>query len=226
MQQEHPLTFSAQHGLTLRRARIGVCAASSPRPSSGRYPLHRSATALLGLALITGGMLAARPAAAAGSMAGGPASWLLGDGLVLGAAIGSSDYGTGFKGSVGSGGNGLQLGPVPGLWRWEAQLQSFGSETYTEFGNSFKRSAWSLGASLMPQLPLLPGVAGYAKLGVHYLSSHASGPGLSTSTSGIKPGIGAGLRWQAHPRVSVRLEYENIGSSGGDMVSLGAEMPF
>jgi hypothetical protein len=226
MQQEHPLTFSAQRGSTLRRARIGVCAATAPRPGTDRRRLHRSAAALVGLALIAGGLLTARPAAAAGSMTGGPAAWLLGDGLVLGAAVGSSDYGTGFKGSVGSGGNGLQLGPVPGLWRWEAQLQSFGSETYVEFGNSFKRSAWSFGGSLMPQLPLLPGVTGYAKLGLHYLSSHASGPGLSTSTSGLKPGIGAGLRWQAHPRLSVRLEYENIGSSGGDMVSLGAEMPF
>ncbi|MBK6851701.1 MAG: outer membrane beta-barrel protein [Burkholderiales bacterium] len=182
------------------------------------------AMSLLGAALIVSGCLAVGPAAAA--PATGAGSWLTGQGLVIGGAVGSTDYGTGFKANVGSGGTGMQLTPVPGLWRWELQLQSFGSETFVQFGNSFKRNAWSFGGSLMPQLPLMPGVAAYAKLGVHYLSSHASGPGLSTSTSGIKPGIGAGLRWQAHPRIGVRLEYENIGSSGGDVVSLGVEMPF
>jgi hypothetical protein len=178
------------------------------------------------MALIVGGLTASRPAAAAGAAASGVESWLTGGGQVIGAAVGSSDYGTGFKGSVGSGGTGMQLRPVPGLWRWEVQLQSYGSETYQQFGNSYKRNAWSLGASLMPQLPLMPNVSAYAKLGVHYLSSHASGPGLSTSISGVKPGIGAGLRWQAHPRVGLRLEYENIGSAGGDVVSLGVELPF
>jgi hypothetical protein len=192
--------------------------------SAGFVDTHRPMLSLLGLALIVAGSLTTRPAAAASPAGAG--SWLTGQGMVIGGAVGSTDYGTGFKANVGSGGTGMQLGPVPGLWRWEAQLQSFGSETFVQFGNSYKRSAWSLGGSLMPQLPLLPGVNAYAKLGLHYLSSHADGPGLSASTSGIKPGFGAGLRWQAHPRIGVRLEYENIGSSGGDVVSLGIEMPF
>jgi hypothetical protein len=199
------------------------CAANGVA-SAGFADARRTLLPLLGLALIVAISLTARPAAAAAPSGAG--SWLTGDGMVIGGAVGSTDYGTGFKANVGSGGTGMQLGPVPGLWRWEAQLQSFGSETFVQFGNSFKRSAWSLGGSLMPQLPLLPGVNAYAKLGLHYLSSHASGPGLSTTASGIKPGFGAGLRWQAHPRIGVRLEYENIGSSGGDVVSLGVEMPF
>lgn len=202
------------------RLRGGAVSSASAGFASRHHPL----LTLLGLVLVVAGSLTARPAAAA--TPSGAGSWLTGDGLVIGAAVGSTDYGTGFKANVGSSGTGMQLGPVPGLWRWEAQLQSFGSETFVQFGNSFKRSAWSLGGSLMPQLPLLPGVNAYAKLGLHYLSSHASGPGLSASTSGIKPGIGAGLRWQAHPRIGVRLEYENIGSSGGDVVSLGVEIPF
>lgn len=209
---QHPYTLGPNHPTPARRRRDRTVGAASST-------VARGAAALLAAAALQAG-----PAAAA--TPNGVGTWLTGGGLVIGGAVGATDYGTGFKAQVGSGGTGLQLGPVPGLWRWEAQLQSFGSETYVQFGNSFKRSAWSLGASLMPQLPLLPGVNGYAKLGVHYLSSHASGPGLSVSTSDIKPGIGAGLRWQAHPKAAVRLEYENIGSSGGDVVSLGVEMPF
>ncbi|MEY2686159.1 MAG: hypothetical protein RL375_357 [Pseudomonadota bacterium] len=219
MQHVSPILLSDLSTPTPRHPRSDT----APRRAGRATAVHTrpGPLTLAGLVLGVVGALASGPAAAATT-----GSWLTGGGLVIGGAVGSTDYGTGFKGQVGSGGTGLQLGPVPGLWRWEAQLQSFGSENYVQFGSTFKRSAWSLGASLMPQLPLLPGVNAYAKLGLHYLSSHASGPGLSTTTSGFKPGIGAGLRWQAHPRIGVRLEYENIGSSGGDVVSVGVEMPF
>jgi hypothetical protein len=221
-QRQHRTTPLAAPDLarhTLRRARIGVSAAAAPADAaqaSAGARRQRSSSALIGLALLVGGALAQRPAHAA-------EPWLLSNGLGVGAAAGSSDYGNAFKGSIGSGGSGLSLAGVPGLWRWEVQAQSYGSETYRQFSNSYKRSAWSLGASVMPQLPVMPALAAYAKLGLHYLSSHASGPGLDSASTGIKPGLGAGLRWQALARASVKFEYENIGNAGGDVLSLGLE---
>jgi hypothetical protein len=217
---DHPLASLAQAGRTPRRARIGI--APTPVATSGQGAAdtwrQHAASAVVGLALIAGGALASQPARAA-------APGLFNNGFAVGGAAGSSDYGTAFKGMVGSGGTGMTFSGVPGLWRWEAQAQSYGSETYQQFGNSYKRNAWSAGVSVIPMLPVMPAVAAYAKLGVHYLSSHASGPGLSTSSTGFKPGLGAGVRWQAIPRASLRLEYENIGSSGGDVLSLGIEFP-
>lgn len=140
----------------------------------------------------------------------------------LGGAVGSSDYGTALKAQAGQG---LRLSFVPGVWRWEAQVTSFGSETYQQFGNTFQRKAWAVGASLLPQLPITPTLGAYAKLGVHHLHSEASGPGLSDSRSQLKLGYGAGLRWQVLPKLGLRLEAENIGGSGGDMLTLGAEVP-
>jgi hypothetical protein len=215
--QDHPQATLALSGRTPRRTGIATSTSGPAHTHVGRHARRQqAASALIGLALLVGGALAQRPAHAA-------EPWLLSNGLSVGAAAGSSDYGNAFKGSVGSGGTGLSLAGVPGLWRWEVQAQSYGSETYRQFNNSYKRSAWSLGASVMPQLPVMPALAAYAKLGLHYLSSHASGPGLDSASTGIKPGLGAGLRWQALARASVKFEYENIGNAGGDVLSLGLE---
>jgi len=144
------------------------------------------------------------------------------EGLRLGAAAGSSDYGTALKAQLNQG---FKLHWLPGTWRWEAQALSFGSESYQQFSNTYKRSAWSVGASALPELALTPTLAAYGKLGLHHLHSEASGPGLSVTENKVRLGYGVGLRWQVLPKLGLRLEAENIGGSGGDVVSVGAEVP-
>ncbi len=144
------------------------------------------------------------------------------DGLRLGAAAGSSDYGTALKAQLNQG---FKLSVLPGTWRWEAQVTSFGSERYQQFANTYKRSAWAVGASALPEMALTPTLAAYGKLGLHHLHSEASGPGLDTNVNKIRFGYGAGLRWQMLPKLGLRLEAENIGGSGGDLLTVGAEVP-
>lgn len=144
------------------------------------------------------------------------------DELRLGVAVGSSDYGTALKAQLGQG---FKFSSLPGTWRWEAQLTRFGSDTYQQFGNSYERNAWAAGVSALPLFPLTTSLSAYGKLGVHHLSAEASGPGLSSRRSDLKLGYGAGLRWQALPKLGLRLELENIGGSGGDLVTVGAEIP-
>lgn len=144
------------------------------------------------------------------------------EGLRLGGAAGSSDYGTALKAQLNQG---FKLSLLPGTWRWEAQVTSFGSERYQQFANTYKRSAWAVGASALPEMALTPTLAAYGKLGLHHLHSEASGPGLSTSVNKIRFGYGAGLRWQVLPKLGLRVEAENIGGSGGDLLTVGAEVP-
>jgi len=144
------------------------------------------------------------------------------DGLRLGAAAGSSDYGTALKAQLNQG---FKLSVLPGTWRWEAQVTSFGSERYQQFANTYKRSAWAVGASALPEMALTPTLTAYGKLGLHHLHSEASGPGLDSSTNKIRFGYGAGLRWQMLPKLGLRVEAENIGGSGGDLLTVGAEVP-
>ncbi|MEO8298852.1 MAG: outer membrane beta-barrel protein [Burkholderiales bacterium] len=145
-----------------------------------------------------------------------------GTSLRLGASAGSSDYGTAFKAQLS---DGMRLPFLNGPWRWEGQAARFGSENYVQFSNTYQRSAWALGASVMPQLPLMRSLSAYGKLGAHYLHTEASGPGLSASKSNLKLGYGAGLLWQVAPNIGLKLELENIGGSSGDLVTLGLEVP-
>jgi opacity protein-like surface antigen len=144
------------------------------------------------------------------------------DGLRLSGGAGSSDYGTALKAQLNQG---FKLSVLPGTWRWEAQVTSFGNERYQQFANTYKRSAWAVGASALPEMALTPTLAAYGKLGLHHLHSEASGPGLNTSVNKIRFGVGAGLRWQVLPKLGLRVEAENIGGSGGDLLTVGAEVP-
>lgn len=133
----------------------------------------------------------------------------------FGGSLGSSDYNTAVKAF-----GGVQMWPQVAL---EGQLLSFGSENYTTFGNTNKRSAWALGASAVGQYPLNPSIMLIGKLGAHYLHSEASGPGLSTSKNSVKLGLGAGALWQINPKIGLRGEFENIGGSSGDVYSIGLQ---
>ena len=136
----------------------------------------------------------------------------------VGGSLGGSDYGTAFKGFIGK-----QLTPAGAV---EAQIMSFGSETYQNFGNSYKRSAWSLGVSGVGQLVVTPTLRPFGKIGLHMLKSEATGPGLSDKKNSVKLGIGAGLAWQMTTDVTLRGEFENIGGSAGDVYSLGLQFRF
>jgi hypothetical protein len=78
---------------------------------------------------------------------------------------------------------------------------------------------------VLPQFGLTTTLTAYGKLGLHHLHSEASGPGLDTASNKLRIGFGAGLRWQALPRLGLRVEAENIGGSGGDLLTVGAEVP-
>ncbi|MFM2120938.1 MAG: hypothetical protein RL722_2406 [Pseudomonadota bacterium] len=187
--------------------------------------LLRASGLWVAAALLVGGALAGRPALAAGPAAPTSPLGAWAHGLVIGGAAGSSDYGNAFKGQLTTAERGRSMPQVPGLWRFEAQVQSMGSQTYQQFGNTYQREAWSAGASALPLLPVAPQVTAYGKLGAHYLSSRASGPGLDTRRSGLRGGVGAGVRWQALPGAGLRLEYETIGGAAGGVASLGLEIP-
>jgi opacity protein-like surface antigen len=133
----------------------------------------------------------------------------------IGGSVGDTDFGTGLRLFIG--------GPVTPVFGWEAQVTSFGSDKYQQGFNTFTRSAWALGASAIAHLPMTSTVSAFGKLGGHYLNSKVSGPGTSTSDNSFELGIGAGLQWQFLPTSAARLEFENIGGSGGNFVSLGLQ---
>lgn len=135
-----------------------------------------------------------------------------------GGSVGSSDYGTAAKLMLGT-----QIHPLGAI---EGQVLSFGSETYQEFGNSYKRSASALGLSGVAQLPMSSSLRAFGKLGLNYLSSKATGPGLDDKKNSTKLGLGAGLVWMASTDFGLRAEFENIGGSGGDVISLGLQFRF
>lgn len=145
------------------------------------------------------------------------------DGRRLGLAVGSSDYGTAVKAQWG---DALALSWGRTDWRWEAQAVHFGRSPYDQFGNTYRHSAWSVGASALPLLPLERGLVGHGKLGLHYVHSEAVGPGLDARRNGLKLGVGAGVLWKALPSLGVKLEFEVIGGSSGEVISIGAEMPW
>jgi len=137
-------------------------------------------------------------------------------------AVGSSDLGTAFNTQLG---RAFTSGYLPGQWRWEAQLATFGGEDVATFSNTGRRSAWAAGASALPQLPLGHALTAYGKLGLNYLVSEITSAGQTNATGSVRPGVGAGLRWQATPRFGVRVEYQSIGGTVGDLTTFGAEVP-
>jgi hypothetical protein len=133
----------------------------------------------------------------------------------VGGAFGSTDYGTGLRLHAGA--------PVSGVLGWEAQVTSYGSEKYVQLNQTYNRSAVAFGASAVARMPVTPTLQAFGKLGVHYLSSKVSGPGQDTKEGGAELGVGAGMLWQFIPAAAARFEMENIGGSGGNMVSAGLE---
>ena len=131
----------------------------------------------------------------------------------VGAAIGDTDLGTGVRAFGGA--------SITSVFGWEAQLTNFGSHTLT---NSCKQSAWALGGAGTAKAPLSPVISVYGKAGAHYVRSRLSNCAIA-SGSDIELGVGAGLLWQFSPKAALRVEFESIGGTGGDFISLGVQFP-
>ena len=142
-----------------------------------------------------------------------------GSDVYAGIGIGNAtDFGTAVKLYAGA-----PLGPRFG---WEAQYTNFGSiSEATPFGSA-EASAFALGGSLVGFLPLQNTLSGFGKIGVHYVDAKASLPGVSNSDTSIELGIGVGLLWQVAPQWGLRAEFENIGGSGGNLFTVGAQLKF
>ena len=136
----------------------------------------------------------------------------------IGGALGDTDFGTGLRVYGGA--------AITNIFGWESHLTSFGSRTVRPGGNlSCGNSAWALGGSGTARLPLTGGISAFGKAGGHYLKTRVSGPCSDTGDGSLQLGLGAGLLWQFSPKATLRLEFENIGGSGGDFIGVGVQFP-
>jgi Outer membrane protein beta-barrel domain len=135
----------------------------------------------------------------------------------VGAAVGDTDFGTGIR-LYGGG----RFTDIVGL---EGHLTSYGSRTVRPGGSlSCKDSAWATGASATGTLPLTTSFSAFGKAGLHYLKTRVSGP-CSGGDGQLELGIGAGVLWQFSPKAALRVEFENIGGTNGDFISVGVQFP-
>jgi hypothetical protein len=160
--------------------------------------------------IIAGSIVLACAAGTASAQPGGP---------YVGVSVGdASDVGTAVKLYGGA--------PVSNVWGWEAQYTDFGSVTEpTPFGSA-KASAYALGLSLMGYLPMQSNLSAFGKIGVHYVKAKARLAGVSASDTSTEAGVGVGLLWQVNPQWGLRAEFENIGGSGGNVLTVGAQLRF
>lgn len=131
----------------------------------------------------------------------------------LGAALGDTDLGTGVRVFGGA--------SITSIFGWEGQLTSFGSQTLS---NGCNTSAWALGGGGTAKAALSPAIAVYGKAGAHYVESRFSGCS-STNRGDFELGVGVGMLWQFSPKASLRVEFESIGGTGGDFISVGVQFP-
>lgn len=136
----------------------------------------------------------------------------------LGGAIGDTDFGTGLRLFGGA--------RFTNIFGWEAQLTSFGSRTIRPLTNvSCSNSAWALGGGATATMPVAPALSAFGKLGGHYLKTRVSGPCSDSGDGSFELGLGVGMLWQFSPKAAMRVEFENIGGSGGDFISVGIQFP-
>jgi len=142
-----------------------------------------------------------------------------GSGAYAGISIGdAADFGTVVKLYGGA--------PLDPRFGWEVQYTDFGSvNEQTPFGTA-KASASALGGSLVGHLPLQTNLSGFGKIGVHFVNAKASLAGVSASDTSTELGFGVGLLWQVAPQWGLRAEFENIGGSGGNLITVGAQIKF
>jgi len=138
-------------------------------------------------------------------------------GPYIGAAIGDTDLDTAVR--VFGGG---QLTNIFGI---EGQFATYGSRTYQQGLFTYKDSAWAAGVYGTATMPVVTNLSVFGKLGVHYFRMKHDAPGGSTQDGSAELGIGVGIKWQFIPAAALRADFENIGGSGGDIISVGVQFP-
>lgn len=135
----------------------------------------------------------------------------------LGAAVADTDFGTGLRVFGG--------GSLTNIFGWEGQFAHYGTESYQAGAFTYDRSAWTLGANALASFPVATNLSVFAKAGVHYVRGTNEGPFGSSKESDVELGVGVGLKWQFSPAAALRADFENIGGSKGDMISVGLQFP-
>jgi opacity protein-like surface antigen len=156
----------------------------------------------------------AAPTVSAQSRAGAPTAAASDWGRYIGAGVGDSDLDTALRVFGGA--------AINQTFGWEVQYVDFGSSS----NRSVTTEAWALGGSLIAQLPLIPSLSAFGKLGAYYVKDEVRSPFSRASDSNVELGIGLGVRYAITPVISVRAEFESIGGAGGDMISVGAQFRF
>ena len=133
----------------------------------------------------------------------------------LGGSVGDTDLGTGIRLFGG--------GSLTNIFGIEGQIASYGSNKYQNGAYTYKDSAWTAGAYGTASFPVATSLSVFGKLGAHYFKMKQTGPGRSYSDGSVELGIGAGVKWQFVPQAALRADFENIGGSGGDMISIGLQ---
>jgi OmpA-OmpF porin, OOP family len=136
----------------------------------------------------------------------------------IGIGVASTDLGTGLKLT-----GGAKLGSNFG---WELQYTNWGKDVDNTFGVPVDVKATSFGASGIAYLPLQGAFSGFGKIGIHQVRAKASVAGISVSDSSTELGVGVGLLWDFNAQAAARVEFENIGGSGGNVLSLGVQFKF
>lgn len=138
-------------------------------------------------------------------------------GPYIGMAIGDTDLDTAFRFFGG--------GQFTNIFGIEGQVATYGSRTYQQGLFTYKDSAWAAGVYGTATMPVAQNFSVFGKLGVHYFRMKHDAPNGSTQDSSAELGIGVGLKWQFVPQAALRADFENIGGSGGDIISVGIQFP-
>ena len=138
-------------------------------------------------------------------------------GPYIGAAIGDTDLDTAIRVFGG--------GQITNIFGIEGQVASYGSKTYQQGLYTYKDSAWAAGIYGTATMPVVQSLSVFGKVGVHYFRMKHDAPVGSSQDSSAELGIGVGVKWQVIPQAALRADFENIGGSGGDIISVGVQFP-
>ena len=135
----------------------------------------------------------------------------------VGIAVGNTDLDTGVRVFGG--------GQFTNTFGIEGQVLTYGSKTYAQGLYTYKDSAWATGVYGTATMPVVSTLSVFAKAGVHYFNFKSEGADRTKENGSLELGLGVGIKWQAIPEMAVRADFENIGGSGGDILSVGVQFP-
>jgi opacity protein-like surface antigen len=135
-------------------------------------------------------------------------------GRYIGAGVGDSDLDTALRVFGGA--------AINQTFGWEVQYYDFGASS----NRGVTTEAWALGGSVLAQVPLIPNLSAFGKLGAYYVKDEVTAPFSRASDSNVELAVGLGVRYALTPTISVRAEFESIGGAGGDVLSVAAQFRF